>query len=97
MRFAKFGITQSAILSELKTFRSVLNNKTAVRNEAITINFDSDALLDLQVRNFTLVRSSTSRLKSFSEYYFALKADDDGNLEFLRELIRSILRRELGD
>ena len=198
----EIGITQSAILSELKTFRSVLNNKTAVRNEAITINFDpthidesqinllnevicvdspaeviagryrtheiwigpdgcckeeafyipikpryieskmkslleqwnraavdlakkdtytvtstmasfhhkfleihpypdgngrlARTILDLQVRNFTLVRSPL-RLKSFSEYYFALKAADDGNLEFLRELIRSILRRELGD
>ena len=53
------------------------------------------AILDLHVRNFTLSRSPL-RLKSHDEYYLALRAADDGNLEHLIALITSILKRDLG-
>ena len=54
------------------------------------------AILDLHVRNFTLARSPL-RLKSYDEYYLALRAADDGNLESPEALIWSILRKDLGD
>jgi Fic family protein len=54
------------------------------------------AILDLQVRNLTIARSPL-RLKSYDEYYLALKAADGGNLDSLTALIRSILKRDLGD
>jgi fido (protein-threonine AMPylation protein) len=54
------------------------------------------AILDLQVRNFTLARSPL-RLKSYFEYYLALKAADDGHLDPLESLIISILKKDLGD
>jgi Fic family protein len=54
------------------------------------------AILDLQIRNFTLARSPL-RLKSYDEYYLALRSADDGELQHLITLITSILKRELGD
>jgi fido (protein-threonine AMPylation protein) len=196
----EIGITQSAILRELRTFRSPLNNTTAGRNEGITFNFDpthieeqqlqllneilcvdspseviagryrthelwigpdgcskenatyvplapkyipnrmrsllaqwnrvavdlakldsysvtsalasfhhkflevhpfpdgngrvARAILDLQVRNFTSARSPL-RLKTHIEYYFALKAADEGRSDRLQSLITSILQKDL--
>jgi hypothetical protein len=45
----EIGITQSLILREIKTFRSPLNNPTAKRNEAITINFDPTHVEEAQL------------------------------------------------
>jgi Fic family protein len=46
-------------------------------------------MLDLHVRNFTPSRSPL-RLKSYDEYYLALRAADDGNLDNLIALITSM-------
>jgi fido (protein-threonine AMPylation protein) len=198
----EIGITQSAILREIRSFRSPLNNQSAERNEAITLNFDplhieegqlhllnevlcvdspaemiagryrtheiwigpdgsgkedatyiplqpqyiedrmkhtlnhwnrtavdlsklqsysvvsaiasfhhkfleihpypdgngrvARAILDLHVRNFTSARSPL-RLKSYDEYYLALRAADDGDLTPLIALIGSILEKDLGE
>jgi len=54
------------------------------------------AILDLQVRNLTSSRLPL-RLKSKDEYYLALRAADDGDLEYLIRLITSILKRDIGD
>ena len=54
------------------------------------------AILDLQVRNFTLARSPL-RLKSYVEYFLALKAADEGKLEPLTALLRSVLKKQIGD
>jgi fido (protein-threonine AMPylation protein) len=54
------------------------------------------AILDLHVRNFTSSRSPL-RLKSYGEYYLALKAADEGDLGYLIRLITSILKTDLGD
>lgn len=54
------------------------------------------ALLDLQIRNFTLAQSPL-RLKSHDDYYLALRAADSGELQHLVGLIITILKRELGD
>lgn len=53
-------------------------------------------ILDLHVRNFTSSRSPL-RLKSYDEYYLALRAGDEGKPDHLIRLITSILKRELGD
>jgi len=54
------------------------------------------AVLDLQVRNFTLMRSPL-KLKSRPGYYLALNAADRGNIGRLRSLIASTLKQHLGD
>jgi hypothetical protein len=54
------------------------------------------AILDLQVKNFTPARSPL-RLKSYDEYYLALRAADSGDLKHLIALITSVLKNELGD
>ena len=46
------------------------------------------------MRNFTSARSPL-RLKSHIEYYLALKAADQGNLDRLQTLITSILEKDL--
>ena len=46
----EIGITQSAILRELRTFRSPLNNATAGQNEAITFNFDPTHIEEQQLQ-----------------------------------------------
>ncbi len=48
-------------------------------------------ILDLQVRNFTLSTASL-RLKSYDEYYLALRAADDGDIEHLISLVSDILK-----
>jgi hypothetical protein len=53
-------------------------------------------ILDLHVRNFTPSRSPL-RLKSYDEYYLALRAADDGDLQHLITLITSVLKKDVGN
>src|SRR5256885_10834439 len=68
-RSGKRGITQSLILQELRSFRSPLNNSTAERNVAITINFDPTHIEESQLHLLNEVTCVDSPAEEISGRY----------------------------